>query len=768
MQKYQNTAAIGENWVAKILRAGVYIVAFVPLVIFSQFISPFHFGKVLVFRSIIEVMAVFYFILIVRDRRWLPPRNILLIIFALFTLVFGLSSVISVNPYLSFWGSLERMGGWWSFAHYLVYFVILTGVFKTREDWLKLAKLTIFVAVLSAFYGFGQKTNIKFFIGSGNRERIFGTIGNPALFAGYQIVNLFLALAFALSSWVPSKQKGYLYFAALISTVAVLMTAVRGSILGTAVGFFLFGLLYAILMKHRMAKKFLSLLLLLFAVFILFSLTMKNTSLVRNSGYLRRMTDFSFTTRTVQTRFWAWEAGLKGWNDNAKTIIFGWGPENFNVPFSKNFNPKFFEGPGSETLFDRAHNMFIEILVTMGILGFTMYVAIFVVSYHLLWKRMKEGRLEKPIGIGLISLITAYIIHNSFIFDTSANLIVFFSVLGFIMWLVSRPSLEQSNSVGRQPAGNFHSQKPSVPDRGFKMAHQTLLIFLLIGAVYLIYKTNILQSKANYATTRALVRSWAGDPNGAVTKFKEALSYNVPGKYEYRHRYAQWVLEYTNGKKLGDAEKAALEFAIQEVQKNADENKEDYLPYLYISRLHIVLGKEDKDSPHNDLAIENTLKALEISPTFVRTYYEIAQAYLNKGDFANAIKYFEEVAKLNPEVGLSFWYLGATYFEAGNAEEGFNNIEKARELGYKLSESDLLRLISLYVKLNDFKKIVSLYEDLIKLKPNNAQHRASLAAAYAKTGEIDKAVEQARAAASIDESFEDEARAFVRSLGREL
>lgn len=201
---YKNNKPI---WLVKLLKYGVYLIAFIPLVIFSQFISPFHFGKVVIFRSLVEIMAVFYFILIWKDRSYFPKKHALLIIFALFTLVFGVSTLVSVNPYLSFWGSLERMGGLWSFFHYLVYFIILISIFKTREDWLRLAKLMIFVGVLSALYGFGQKTDIKFFIGSGNRARIFGTIGNAALFAGYQIVTLFLALFLALSSWVLPKHK---------------------------------------------------------------------------------------------------------------------------------------------------------------------------------------------------------------------------------------------------------------------------------------------------------------------------------------------------------------------------------------------------------------------------------------------------------------------------------------------------------------------------------------------------------------------------------
>ena len=162
------------------------------------------------------------------------------------------------------------------------------------------------------------------------------------------------------------------------------------------------------------------------------------------------------------------------------------------------------------------------------------------------------------------------------------------------------------------------------------------------------------------------------------------------------------------------------------------------------------------------------MKALEISPSFIRTFYEVAQAYLNKVDYENAIKYFKKAAELNPSVGLSYWYLGAAYFESGDMENGLKAIDDAIKYGYAFSESDTLRLINMYVKVGDFKQIVFLYEGLVDTKPDNPQYRASLATAYVKIGKIDEAVEQARAAAKINKEFETEARAFVQSLGREF
>lgn len=751
MQKTENL-----SWIVKLLQYAIYATAFVPLVIFSQYISPFHFGKVIIFRSIVEIMAVFYLALVVKDRSYLPRWHVLLSIFAGWALLFGITTITSVNPYLSFWGSLERMGGLWSFLHYLVYFIILISVFKTKEEWVRLLKLTVSVGFLSALYGFGQKTNISFFVGGGDRARIFGTIGNAALFAGYELLSLFLALIIALAEGTPRWQKYFFLGAAVANVVAILMTAVRGSIVGIGVGLLVFCLLYIFNSQSKITKKAAMFAFLVLVLLVGLGLALKNTGFVKNSAYLRRITNYSLTETTVQTRIWAWQAGFKGWKETPKTILLGWGPENFNVPFSKYFNPKFFAGLGAETLFDRAHNMFVEIIVTMGLLTFMIYVGMFVFIYILLWRyTFKHQKIEKTVGIGLISLTTAYIIHNFFIFDTSANFLVFFTVLGFITFLTPRSLATEAKEAQKIPAK--FALGPGL---------QAMIFLLLIGETFLIFETNILPAEANYATTRAIIAGWSGDFSGAVAKYKEALNYDVPGKYDLRNKYAQFMLDYTNDNPIDEKSSAAIQSAIDEEQKNANETKDDYLPYLYISRLNILLGQNDPKSSYNDKAFESATKALQISPTFVRTYYEVAQVYLNKGDVDNGLKYFIQAKDLNPNVALTYWYIGATYAQKGDMPNALKYIAEARARGYGFSEMDLRRALTIYLKINDFQSIKWIYESLVRLVPKSAQYHASLAATYAKLGDKDGAIREAQVAGQLDKNFAAEAEAFIKSLGK--
>ncbi len=741
---------MSEQKIVTVLRWLLYGVTIVPLIIFSQYISPFHFGKVVVFRSLIELAVVFYLLLVWQDRSYLPKRDLVFWGFLIFTGAFTLTTITSIQVYESFWGTLERMGGLWTFWHYFIYFVILVSVMRTEKDWFGLLRFMVFVGVLSAFYGFLQKTDISWIVGSGNRTRIFGTIGNAALFAGYQIVNMFLAITLYFRSQ-NSKNENYFFVAvAGINLIAILMTAVRGSILGIGFGFLVFAFLYAWTFDSVKAKKTLIGLLILAGLFVVFAQTMRGSDFVKGSGYLTRLTDFSLKTFTVQTRFWAWQAGIDGWNDSVKTILIGWGPENFNIPFSIHFNPKFFKGPGSETLFDRGHNMFVEVLVTMGLVGLLAYLAMFASILWKIGKIIKVGNsTQKKMAISLISLVLAYLIHNFFIFDTSANFVAFFTIVGFVSYL-----------------GKPQDSQTIKPIKHKKTLNNSIGFILIIASIVLIYKTNIIQTKANYASTRGIVAGWTNDFDTASAKFREAIGYNVFGKYEIRHRYAQYLFEYSaNKEKITPDITKEVEFTIEKVEELAKERPMDYLPRLYASRMHIILGKESSKSPHNDEALKNSLEALKISPTFMRTYYEVAQGYLNKEDYKTAIEYFKKATELNPDVGLSYWYWGITEMQIGNTQRGLELIEIAQNKGYGPDESDLLKLTNVYIKLNDYKKLAEIHEKLVAIAPQKVQYHVSLAVVYSRIGKINEAVREAKIAAQLDPSFTEDAKAFVQSIG---
>ncbi|MEK7600456.1 MAG: O-antigen ligase family protein [Patescibacteria group bacterium] len=751
---------------AKISRVLIYLTALVPLIIFAQYISPFHFGKAIVFRSIIELLVVVYGMLVITDRSYAPRMHGLTWAILAFTAAFGIATATSVVPWASFWGSLERMGGFFSFLHFTAFVLIVPAVLRERAHWTFFLNLLIAGGMLSALYGFGQKLPMctpgasgicalsSWFIGGGGRERIFGTIGNAALFAGYQISMVSLALALFVRGQGAVWERRLYQAMVGLGLLAITMTVVRGSLLGVGVATLMFTAGMWWKFRETWSRNILISVLSLATLlgFLIFVPALKDSSLAQGSRFMRRLTDTSFDSYTAKTRFWAWDAGIQGWQESPKTIMLGWGPENFNIPFAQHFNPQFFRGYGSETFFDRAHNMFVEVLVTMGLLGFGSYIALFATLFWALYYISQRDDASWRMAWALGSGTVAYMIHSAFIFDTTVNWLLFFIIFSFVAWERFGSSL-------------------IVPRRLFAAhwAAPTAGVLLSIIACALVWTTAIVPAKANRAITWGIVYGWNDDFPRAVSSFKEGIGYDTIGLYEYRHRFAQFLLDNVSRfSPLGTQFTDAMLYAVTEVEKNKIKNKHDYLPLLYLSRLYVTLGKDDPASPWNDKAIENATAALELSETFVRTYYEIGQAYLNKNDYETGVAWFKKAAELNPDVAVSYWYVGAVELERGNKNVALEYFEEAFNHGYVGAELDYNRVVPLYNEFKNYDRLVQIFEELVKLQPTDAQYRVSLSAAYASAGRIDDALQAAREAVKLNPELIDEARAFARSLGREL
>lgn len=128
-------------------------------------------------------------------------------------------------------------------------------------------------------------------------------------------------------------------------------------------------------------------------------------------------------SETIETRFMAWEAGIKTFWDRP---FIGYGLGNTQIGYNKYFNPKFQAYPGAVVWFDHFHNWYIDILAESGIIGFSAVMLLFFAIY----KKVRK----MPIKFQLVIFpgILAYLIHLAFIFPTFCDIILFLIILAFI------------------------------------------------------------------------------------------------------------------------------------------------------------------------------------------------------------------------------------------------------------------------------------------------------------------------------------------------
>ena len=700
-------------------------------------------------------MVALYIPLILVGKKYRPQKSFIFISFSIFTALYLFTGLIGVNSYNSFWGSLERMGGIFSFMHFWVYFVILVGIIKGEADWNKILKISVFVGLLSILFAYGQRfIRGQFFIGWQHGERVIGTIGNPALFAGYLIFILYIALYLFFNKDI-SRWHKKLYLAIFILGIPILlMTAVRGAVIAFFGSLFLLMVFLLFKSENKKIKKYLIAMVVIFVLAVLLIGLNRNQEWVKKNSILNRLSDISIGTSTIQTRLWSWESGINGWKERP---IFGWGPENFMYLHMKYFDSRHFSGMGAETIWDRAHNMVLEVLSTMGVVGLISYLSIFFFIFYFLIKGFKKKKISVSIFGVLSVMVIAYFVQNLFIFDTFVNYFMFFLVLGYINFLNSQEVNSSAVALAREDE-HATSKDPSI----------VLTAFLIIIALVAIFQLNIKPAKANYATTRAILAGRAGEVNRALAYYQKAIKYNTPqGNYELRHKLATFAVQVVEHQRATgkDFDANVLYYSIEQVKKNVERFPLDTSPYLYLGRMYILLI--DKDPQAGDLAEENINKAIKLNDNNPRIWYELGQAQLSRKKYQESYQSFKKALELNPKVVISYWFMGSAAYYVGNYQEAVFYLEQALKMGYvdyKESVSDLIRMIKIYNEVGEYYKIIVLYKLAIDIQPNNPQFRASIAIAYAKVGNFEMAIQEARKAGEIDPKFKDEAERFIKSL----
>src|SRR3989344_4782912 len=237
---------IQERTILLAIRIGVYAVLFLPLVVLTQFFFPFITSKAFLFQIIIEVIFALYLVLAIQNNSFWPKKSLLLgALGAYFGAIF-LSAIFGIDVSRSLLGNYERMWGFFQLAHFFLFFIILVGVFKTKEDWLKLIKVALFSGALSVAVGLFQF--LSPLISGGGVSRASSITGNTSFFASYLffpfLFSLFLYAYYSRTSFCHSCESGnpvnkksliasYGCLAlSLLSLLAILSTATRGALVG--------------------------------------------------------------------------------------------------------------------------------------------------------------------------------------------------------------------------------------------------------------------------------------------------------------------------------------------------------------------------------------------------------------------------------------------------------------------------------------------------------------------------------------------------------
>jgi len=689
--------------IAKIL---LYAVPFLALIFIEGFYFPFIITKTVFFRLIIQFgLSLYLLLLALNFKKYKPRFNLAFILVGVFFLVELTAAIFGLDFYKSFWSDFERMEGVISLIYLAVYLFLLQVFLREKADWLFYVRLILISSALVSLYGLAQKFNILpvFEAGIG---RATSTIGNAAFLAGYLLVAIGLGVYYYFNE--ARQNYKYLTLAATgLNLIVLLLTLTRGAILGVSLGLLVFLLLNVIFLSGKVRKNSAIILLaviLVFGTFYFFRSNFSNTKI----EFINRMATISTADGSVNNRLVVWRMAV---NDFKYHPWLGIGMENFEVVYNKYYTPDI-----SENWFDRTHNVYLDQLMAGGVIGLSAYLSILFYLFFKLFKARREDYWRFSVFTGLL---TAYAIHNFFVFDTLNTSFLYIFIIG----LVSYRTSDVQEDVGR----------PQPNNQAFNYA----FVILIILNILVFYKLIYLPVKINRAMYIGYYYAVA-DTFRSYENFKTALSYkfgSVEGAVQL-NKMNDVVEAQTD---LSAATKAKYLALNREKLKFASANFPlDIKTKMYLGQLIINNYGDIKEL---DQAESLLLEAKRLSPGRVEPYYLLYNLYSKKGEKEKARAILEDLVRQLPwHGGAKIMLMGDLFKEdPARAEELFK--AGMKQFGF-LDFGGLKKIIAYLLEGKRYAEAAPYYDALIKSEPDRYDYRLDLAKVFYLSGNMGGAIEQ--------------------------
>ncbi len=306
-----------------------------------------------------------------------------------------LSAALSFLPLQAFWGSASRFTGVFTWMALLGLFLLTLDGLRTREQVVRLLLAVSAGSVPVALYSVVQSMGMDpFFWQTTFAGRVFSTIGNPIFAGAYFGLACFASLAAWLmlapgSGTRPetgafsrrSVARVVLAPVVLLQVAALLLTESRGPELAFVVGIFCAAFFHAVAKRRQNAVRWMAGLALVGAALLLGALAG-----VPGLGALRGAIDPAVGTGRVRVMFWKAAAAslspraalpLAPGMDRMKPYRqwIGYGPDCIDSVTTRYLPAEMNAlGEHKDLQSDKTHNVFWDVLISTGFIGFAAYV----------------------------------------------------------------------------------------------------------------------------------------------------------------------------------------------------------------------------------------------------------------------------------------------------------------------------------------------------------------------------------------------------------
>jgi len=731
-----------------IYTVGIFIILALPLLSWSPWFYPTDWGKTIIFRSIFAVLLLIcasqFFFGEISHGAFLKNNRIiqsLMVVVCAFTL----AVLFSVDRYFSLWGSPDRSGGFVNFIFYILFAVFCFLIIRP-EDWRKLWDFAIGVGIVVSAIAFIQFFGLFKSVFVAVAERPPSTMGNPIFLGMYLLLLFFITVSFL---WTEKNTYKRIYYACslIIFSFAILLTGSRAAYLAMIAGFIIFILLYPKKSKP-MKLAIVALVALPILVVIIANVSTNLPSFIKDNRVFTQVSKrLSVENLLNEGRFAEWKIAVKAIQEKP---LLGWGPENYAIAHDKYYDPTISPLPW----WDRAHNVFLDVVASAGIVGLIAYISLFAALFwHLhITKRNTEDLTKKIVITGVQSVIAAYLVADFFSFDSFSTYIIFFFIIAYCLYLTTPERMQVLT-------GALYPQWL----KGAALAFLSILVAVFLWQ----YNWSPFIMNVNINKAQNSVNRQQCDP-------AFALMDTVLKTHNFLYAYARMqYVEFTIVCNIYHPEnnvtyvQKGYEAISQAVQKRP-------LYTRYWLALGTYAGNLAQGEKDGGKKTEWLLKARhylgtarELGPKHQDIIVEESKIEMIAGDYKKMEDYARECIGVDDRSPDCWWYLALSQIYQGKIDQAQTSLQEAYTRGYDLYDTRNLNappLINAYISMKDYKYVIPIYQGLIVRHPNDFQYHASLAYAYKLTGDYTNARKEAMIVLQLSPESKDSVEAFLRTL----
>lgn len=684
-----------------------------PLIFFGNTSELFEFNKMWLLFGLTVIISACWFTKMVISKTFLLKKTPFDIFLFIFLITQFISTIISLDPRVSFWGYYTRFNG--GLLSTMTYIFLYYAAFSNLEinHVKKIIKISLISGLITALWGFpshfGYDPTCFVFRGEFDTScwtdafkptiRVFSTLGQPAWLAAFMGVLFPLSLSFWLIRVSKNKKYSaplYLCLSVLFYLLIIFSNTRAGFIAFYFADLFFWSFIFLkqILNINNFLKYFFifHVLLLLCNFFygapigalnkftwpeiqkklVVYAQTQSEESTSSpNAKADQRQID---VTDSSNIRLLVWRGAIDAWRANP---LFGTGVETFAFAYYKHRPPEHNLTSEWDYLYNKAHNEYLNYATTSGSLGILAYLSFIFAFLYFAIKSLYQAEKKDPekflMLLGILSGFLTVLITNFFGFSVV--------VINLFLFLLPTFFIKIKNNAHIQSTNYTHSKNSKISEINISNFQWLLIsLIIIIAGYFLLGLFRYWYADTQYALGANLDRS--SNYQQAYPLLNSAVSI-IPDEPVYKDELAinlGTIAAALYSQKDKDAAAQAAQASIN-ISNEIVQNHPNNLIF-WKNRLRIFYNLAGSDTQNQTLYLNQSIQALqksvELAPTDAKLYYNLGVLYGQMNRLPEGISALEKAIKLKPNYFDAYSALGLLYrkLAVGNSDLKLSNTKQ--------------------------------------------------------------------------------------------